>query len=139
MSWMSKLSGYDVLNSTAGTARMGCTSDYGLDVCRVDVAWSGPWFHRLQTNDKRPATTPACKQVQQVVGGACASLPAVSLLMQLGPGNLSYLLTWRGSRPDLDPVLFVAHTDVVPVAPETLKVGQHNDSGWGHCHVGNDD
>lgn len=41
----------------------------------------------------------------------------------MGAGNLSYLFTWQGSQPDLDPVLFVSHTDVVPVAQETLKVG----------------
>jgi hypothetical protein len=54
------------------------------------------------------------------------NLPALFLLIQLGRGNLSYLFTWKGDQPDLNPVLFVAHTDVVPVAPETLKVGQHD-------------
>lgn len=41
---------------------------------------------------------------------------------QLGAGNLSYLMTWQGSQADLKPVIFVAHTDVVPVPDETLKV-----------------
>lgn len=49
-------------------------------------------------------------------------LPACPLVLQMGAGNLSYLFTWQGSQPELDPVLFVAHTDVVPVAQETLKV-----------------
>jgi hypothetical protein len=36
--------------------------------------------------------------------------------------RFSYLITWPGSAPDLLPVLFVSHTDVVPVPPETLRV-----------------
>lgn len=40
---------------------------------------------------------------------------------QVGEGQLSLLLTWRGSHPDLRPVLFISHTDVVPVDNNTLK------------------
>jgi carboxypeptidase PM20D1 len=35
----------------------------------------------------------------------------------LGDGAL--LFTWQGSRPDLDPIVFIAHQDVVPVEPGT--------------------
>jgi acetylornithine deacetylase/succinyl-diaminopimelate desuccinylase-like protein len=41
--------------------------------------------------------------------------------VQLGAGSMTYLLSWRGSQPGLDPVLFLAHTDVVPAPPETLQ------------------
>jgi carboxypeptidase PM20D1 len=37
----------------------------------------------------------------------------------VGVGGYSRLLTWRGSQPQLDPVLFVSHYDVVPVTPGT--------------------
>ena len=38
---------------------------------------------------------------------------------QVGAGGYSRLLTWRGSDPSLDPVLFISHYDVVPVTPGT--------------------
>jgi carboxypeptidase PM20D1 len=34
--------------------------------------------------------------------------------------DYSLLYTWKGSNPDLDPVLFCAHQDVVPADPGTL-------------------
>jgi hypothetical protein len=34
----------------------------------------------------------------------------------------SYLITWPGSQPDLLPVLFISHVDVVPVPEGSLKV-----------------
>mmetsp|Transcript_2492 Transcript_2492/g.4194 ORF Transcript_2492/g.4194 Transcript_2492/m.4194 type:complete len:520 (+) Transcript_2492:3-1562(+) len=40
---------------------------------------------------------------------------------QVGEGNLSLLLTWPGSAPELKPLLFISHLDVVPVAEETLS------------------
>lgn len=46
---------------------------------------------------------------------------------QVGTGGMSYLLTWRGSKPGLKPVLFVSHTDVVPVEEKTPEA-----SSW-HC------
>uniref|UniRef100_A0A383VVP7 Uncharacterized protein n=1 Tax=Tetradesmus obliquus TaxID=3088 RepID=A0A383VVP7_TETOB len=44
---------------------------------------------------------------------------------QLGSGSLSFLLTWRGSQQQLRPVLFISHTDVVPVTAETLQDWRH--------------
>jgi hypothetical protein len=54
----------------------------------------------------------------------CSAVLCCAVLLQLGTGSLSYLLTWQGSQPQLDPVLFVAHTDVVPVDESTLKVSK---------------
>jgi carboxypeptidase PM20D1 len=34
-------------------------------------------------------------------------------------GDLSLLYTWEGTEPDLDPVVFMGHMDVVPVIPGT--------------------
>ena len=31
-----------------------------------------------------------------------------------------HLFTWKGSNPDLQPILLMSHTDVVPVLPATL-------------------
>ncbi|KAF6262167.1 hypothetical protein COO60DRAFT_676903 [Scenedesmus sp. NREL 46B-D3] len=44
---------------------------------------------------------------------------------QVGSGSLSHLLTWHGSQPQLRPVLFVSHIDVVPVTAETLQEWRH--------------
>lgn len=38
---------------------------------------------------------------------------------KLGDGGHSYLITWRGSRAELRPALFISHVDVVPVSPGT--------------------
>jgi hypothetical protein len=48
---------------------------------------------------------------------------------QVGSGSLSTLLTWHGSQPQLRPVLFISHIDVVPVTAETLQVR----ATTGHC------
>lgn len=40
-------------------------------------------------------------------------------------GDLSLLYTWKGSKPDAKPILLMAHTDVVPVAPGTEKDWTH--------------
>jgi hypothetical protein len=42
---------------------------------------------------------------------------------KVGCDSLSYLITWQGSQPDLRPVLFISHLDVVPVAEASEKVG----------------
>lgn len=36
-------------------------------------------------------------------------------------GEYSLLYTWQGSKPGLEPVIFLAHQDVVPVEPETKE------------------
>lgn len=46
----------------------------------------------------------------------------VTAHLQVGAGGLSRLITWQGSDRSLQPVLFVSHVDVVPVAEETVKV-----------------
>ncbi|KAG2500865.1 hypothetical protein HYH03_001626 [Edaphochlamys debaryana] len=38
---------------------------------------------------------------------------------KVGANGYSRLVTWRGSDPSLEPVLFVSHYDVVPVTPGT--------------------
>lgn len=40
-------------------------------------------------------------------------------------GNYSLLLRWPGTDPELAPVLFTAHMDVVPVEPGTVEDWQH--------------
>lgn len=40
-------------------------------------------------------------------------------------GGLSLLYTWQGTDPSLEPVLLLAHLDVVPVAPDTVSQWQH--------------
>jgi len=39
--------------------------------------------------------------------------------------DYSLLIRWPGSEPDLDPILFTAHTDVVPVEPGTEDDWEH--------------
>ncbi len=39
--------------------------------------------------------------------------------------DASLLYTWRGSNPELKPVLFAAHLDVVPADPSTLDQWEH--------------
>ncbi|WP_306251839.1 M20 family peptidase [Parvularcula sp. IMCC14364] len=40
---------------------------------------------------------------------------------EIVPGGLTLLYTWQGSNPDLDPLLLMAHQDVVPVNIGTEK------------------
>jgi carboxypeptidase PM20D1 len=40
-------------------------------------------------------------------------------------GNATLLYTWRGQQPELKPVLFTAHQDVVPADPDTLAEWTH--------------
>ncbi|MBN2147707.1 MAG: M20 family peptidase [Anaerolineales bacterium] len=48
--------------------------------------------------------------------------PQVHAKLNLEKINKSSLLyTWQGSQPDLEPILFAAHQDVVPVDETTLK------------------
>ncbi|KAG2445918.1 hypothetical protein HXX76_000521 [Chlamydomonas incerta] len=57
-----------------------------------------------------------------------AAYPAVWRTMtveEVGAGGYSRLLTWRGSDPSLEPVLFISHYDVVPVTPGTEGEWKH--------------
>lgn len=54
-----------------------------------------------------------------------ALYPKAHAVMQLELIEDSLLYTWKGSDPDAAPVLFAAHTDVVPVEPGT-------ESDWTH-------
>lgn len=68
-----------------------------------------------------------CLSVLDTPTSSHNSMPCSLPVLQLGAGNLSYLFTWQGSQPELDPVMFVSHTDVVPAAEGTLKVhSPHN-------------
>lgn len=40
-------------------------------------------------------------------------------------GDYSLVFTWKGSQPDLAPILLMAHQDVVPVDPATLDQWEH--------------
>lgn len=44
-------------------------------------------------------------------------------MSQVGADNLSYLIEWPGTQPDLKAALFISHMDVVPVPEDTYKVG----------------
>jgi len=55
-----------------------------------------------------------------------ASFPRVFAGMEVETvGDYSLLLHWRGSQPELQPVLFTAHMDVVPVEPGTEADWEH--------------
>jgi carboxypeptidase PM20D1 len=43
--------------------------------------------------------------------------------------DYALLYTWVGSDPELDPIVLMAHQDVVPVAPETRTEWQHDPFG----------
>lgn len=51
--------------------------------------------------------------------------PRAHAAMELEFIEDSLLYTWRGSEPDAAPVLFLAHTDVVPVEPGTEQDWTH--------------
>lgn len=40
-------------------------------------------------------------------------------------GGFSLIYTWRGANPELEPVLFTSHQDVVPADPETVDEWTH--------------
>lgn len=61
------------------------------------VGQEGPW---LELHDWLETTYPAAH---------------AAMSRELVPGTLSLLYTWEGSDPSLDPLLLMAHQDVVPV------------------------
>ncbi|MCI5046542.1 MAG: M20 family peptidase [Aquisalinus sp.] len=63
----------------------------------------GPW---LDLHDWLVQTYPAAHEV---------------MTREVVPGGLTLLYTWQGSDPDLDPLLLMAHQDVVPVNIGTEK------------------
>jgi hypothetical protein len=48
---------------------------------------------------------------------------------QVGVDSLTYLITWKGSSPELRPILMISHIDVVPVPEASVKV--RHVEGWG--------
>ena len=48
-----------------------------------------------------------------------------TIVTQVGAGNLTLLLKWKGSDPELLPVLFISHYDVVPVTRGTEAAWIH--------------
>lgn len=39
--------------------------------------------------------------------------------------EFSLLLNWKGSKPELKPIMLYGHYDVVPVAEDTLRYWTH--------------
>jgi len=75
--------------------------------------------HLDPTHDDRDAFAALHDYLARAFPGAHAALGRE----RVDPSSLLY--TWRGSQPDLKPVLLAAHLDVVPVEPETEASWRH--------------
>lgn len=77
---------------------------------------------RLRTESSREDPNANADQFEQLHALLQARFPLVHAKLQREAVNgLSLLYTWRGSDPNLAPVMLMAHQDVVPVAPGTER------------------
>ncbi len=75
---------------------------------------------RLRTISSREDATLNADQFTQFHALLQAKFPKVhATLKREVVADLSLLYTWEGSNPKAEPILFLAHQDVVPVAPGT--------------------
>ena len=75
---------------------------------------------RLRTISSREDATLNADQFTQFHALLQAQFPKVhATLKREVVADLSLLYTWEGSNPKAEPILFLAHQDVVPVAPGT--------------------
>jgi carboxypeptidase PM20D1 len=75
---------------------------------------------RLRTISSRDDATLNADQFKQFHALLQAKFPKVhATLKREVVADLSLLYTWEGSNPKAEPILFLAHQDVVPVAPGT--------------------
>lgn len=80
---------------------------------------------RLRTISSRDDASPNADQFRQLHALLQAKFPKThATLRREVVGELSLLYTWPGSKPDLQPILLMAHQDVVPVAPGTEQAWQ---------------
>lgn len=77
---------------------------------------------RLRTISSRDDANLNADQFRQLHALLQAKFPKThAALKREVVGDLSLLYTWPGSKPDLQPILLMAHQDVVPIAPGTEK------------------
>jgi carboxypeptidase PM20D1 len=77
---------------------------------------------RLRTISSRSDSALSADQFKQLHSLLQARFPKThAALKREVVGDLSLLYTWPGSKPDLQPILLMAHQDVVPIAPGTEK------------------
>jgi carboxypeptidase PM20D1 len=76
-------------------------------------------FRTISSRDDARLNADQFTQFQSLVQ---ARFPKVHAALQREVvGDLSLLYTWQGSKPNAAPIMFLAHQDVVPVAPGTEK------------------
>jgi carboxypeptidase PM20D1 len=73
----------------------------------------------LESVDRQPF-----EEIHRTLEKTYPRLHASLKLRQINQYSLLY--TWVGSQPDLEPVLFAAHLDVVPADPSTLDQWEHD-------------
>src|SRR3989338_2542331 len=77
---------------------------------------------RLRTLSSRDDAALHADQFQQLHALLQTRFPKThAVLKREVVGDLSLLYTWAGSNPQAQPILLMAHQDVVPVAPGTEK------------------
>jgi carboxypeptidase PM20D1 len=77
---------------------------------------------RLRTISSRDDAKLSADQFKQLHALLQAKFPKThAALKREVVGDLSLLYTWPGSKPGLQPILLMAHQDVVPIAPGTEK------------------
>jgi carboxypeptidase PM20D1 len=77
---------------------------------------------RLRTISSRDDAQLNADQFKQLHALLQAKFPKVhAALKREVVGDYSLLYTWPGSKPELQPILLMAHQDVVPIAPGTEK------------------
>jgi carboxypeptidase PM20D1 len=72
-------------------------------------------FQTISYEDDRTTSVPAFRAFQDFLASAYPKLHA--RLARERVAGQSLLYTWRGSEPGLDPIVLLAHQDVVPVDP----------------------
>ena len=77
---------------------------------------------RLRTVSSRDDVALSSDQFQQLHALLQTRFPQThATLKREVVGGLSLLYTWQGSKPDAQPIMLMAHQDVVPIAPGTEK------------------
>ncbi len=77
----------------------------------------------ISFSEKQPASPESLLSLHEILE---KNYPEVHKQLTLRKINeYSLLYTWQGSNPELDPVLLMAHQDVVPADPETLQMWEH--------------
>ncbi|MBN2469579.1 MAG: M20/M25/M40 family metallo-hydrolase, partial [Anaerolineae bacterium] len=81
---------------------------------------------QCETISHSPETPPDAAAFGELHARLRAMYPGVYAALEVETINTwSLLFTWRGGDPALDPVVFMGHTDVVPVDPGALHTWIH--------------